>query len=65
MQTAATIKAVVVEKGEAVSASGVANGPWYAAPANIWAAIREEHKKSGGEQYTGSCSGLMKARREE
>lgn len=65
MQTAAAIKAVVVEKGEAVSVSGMANGPWYTVPANIWAAIRKEHKKSGGEQYIRSCSGLMKARREE
>lgn len=47
MQTAAAI--VVLEKGEAVSASGMANGPWYAVPANIWAAIRKEHTKSGGE----------------
>lgn len=57
MQTAAMIKAAVVEKGEAVSASGMANGPWYAVPANIWAAISKEHTKSGGEQYIRSCSG--------
>lgn len=64
MQTAAAIKAVAVEKGEAVSVSGVANGPCYAVPANIWAAIREEHEKSAGEHYIRSCSGSVKARRE-
>lgn len=63
MQTAAAIKAVVAERGEAVPASGMANGPWYAVPANIWAAIRKEHKKSGGEQCMRSCSALMKAKR--
>lgn len=45
--------------------SGMANGPWYAVPANIWAAIREEHEKSGGEQYRRSCRGSVEARREE
>lgn len=47
-----------------MSASGMANGPWYVVPANIWAAIRKEHKKSGGEQCMRSCSALMKAKRE-
>lgn len=51
--------------GEAVSASGMANGPCYAVPANIWAAIMKQFKKSGGKQYRRSCSGLTQARKEE
>lgn len=63
MQTTAVIKTVAVAVGEAASASGMANGPWYAVPANIWAAIIKQFKKSGGKQHLTSCGGLMKARK--
>lgn len=39
MQTTAVIKTVAVAMGEAMSTSGMANGPWYAVPVNIWATI--------------------------
>lgn len=64
MQTTAVIKTVAVAMGLAISASGMANGPWYALPANIWATIIKQFKKSGGKQYIRSCSGLMKAGKE-
>lgn len=65
MQTTAVIKTVAVAMGLAMSVSGMANGPWYALPANIWAAIIKQFKKFGGKQYIRSCSGLMKAGKEE
>lgn len=65
MQTTAVIKTAAVAMGETMSVGGMANGPWYAVPANIWAAIMKQFKKSGGKQYIRSCSGLMKARKQE